>query len=68
MNWLDDRMSQLPTQAGIDSTYFHIAMLIVAGLLLAFSLVGGRIHPQSRAKCGMGLRTQCSGENILSPS
>jgi hypothetical protein len=38
MNWLHDRSSQLPTKAEIDSLYFTLAMLIVAGLLLAFGL------------------------------
>jgi hypothetical protein len=54
MDWYHSRMSQLPTQAEIDSLYFHLAMLIVAGLLLAFSLgvvVGSRMRSQSSAKC-----------------
>ncbi len=38
MNWLHDRASRLPTQTEIDNLYFNLAMLIVAGLLLAFSL------------------------------
>jgi hypothetical protein len=38
MDWYQNRLSQLPTQAEIDSLYFHLLMLIVAGLLLAFSV------------------------------
>jgi len=47
MDWYRRRSFELPTQAEIDSLYFHLAMLIVAGLLLAFSLgivVGSRMR------------------------
>ena len=36
MNFLHDR-PRLPSQAEIDSLYFHIWMLWIAGMLLAFS-------------------------------
>lgn len=53
MDWYDKRLSQVPTQAEIDRLYFNLAMLIVAGLLLAFSLgvvVGSRITPPRQIK------------------
>lgn len=57
MNWLHDRSSQLPTKAEIDSLYFHLAILIVVGLLLAFGLgftLGARMWSHGSVKCGMG--------------
>ena len=55
MNWPHDRSSQLTTKAEIDRLYFNLVMLIIAGLLLAFSLgivVGNRMRHGS-VKCGM---------------
>jgi len=52
VNWLDNRASKLPTQAELDGFYFHLANLIVAALLLAFSfgivVVGTLTFPRDK--------------------
>jgi hypothetical protein len=52
MDWYQKQLSRFPTREEIDHLYFNLAMVIIAGLMLAFALgitVGSKQHHSSVA-------------------
>lgn len=70
MDWYKKQLSRLPTQEEIDRTWFHLVTLIIAGLMLAFSLgivVGSRCgeHNKSGKSLNFHLAASSLGDYLV---